>query len=74
MARSFLTGETAGLVAILAHGLPPEDIANLVEFLCSNKSSFITGQSINVDGGLSVIGHETLARRLSKLKHPNDIN
>jgi len=29
----------------------PVDIANLVVFLCSDESSFITGQSINVDGG-----------------------
>jgi len=46
-----------------------KDIANLVEFLCSNKSSFITGQSINVDGGLSVVGQESIARRLKKLNH-----
>jgi len=29
----------------------PKDIANLVSFLASNKSSFITGQNISVDGG-----------------------
>ena len=46
-----------------------EDIANLVEFLCSLKASFISGQSINVDGGLSVIAQESLARRLKDLKH-----
>lgn len=28
-----------------------EDVASLVSFLCSNESSFITGQTINVDGG-----------------------
>ncbi len=30
----------------------PQDIANLVMFLCSEESSYITGQIINVDGGM----------------------
>jgi 3-oxoacyl-[acyl-carrier protein] reductase len=38
------------------------DVAYLVEFLCSEKSSFITGQSLFVDGGLSVIGQEWIGR------------
>lgn len=33
------------------HG-DPEDIANLVAFLASDKAKFITGQAINVDGGM----------------------
>lgn len=32
----------------------PEDIASIVEFLCSNKADFITGQIITVDGGFSL--------------------
>ena len=32
----------------------PEDVANLVEFLCSEKASFITGQIITIDGGLTL--------------------
>lgn len=30
----------------------PEDIANAVVFLCSEKANYITGQIINVDGGM----------------------
>jgi 3-oxoacyl-[acyl-carrier protein] reductase len=39
-----------------------KDVANTIEFLCSKKSSFITGQSFFVDGGLSIIGQESIAR------------
>ena len=31
-----------------------KDVANLTEFLCSEKASFITGQIITVDGGFSL--------------------
>lgn len=31
----------------------PQDIVNTVMFLCSDKSSFITGQDIVVDGGMT---------------------
>jgi 3-oxoacyl-[acyl-carrier protein] reductase len=30
----------------------PEDIAECVAFLCANGSGYITGQVINVDGGM----------------------
>ncbi|KAG2155254.1 uncharacterized protein EDB93DRAFT_1080417 [Suillus bovinus] len=35
----------------LKHIGTPEDIANLVSFLASKESSFITGQTITIDGG-----------------------
>jgi NAD(P)-dependent dehydrogenase (short-subunit alcohol dehydrogenase family) len=44
-----------------------EDVAKVVEFLCSASASFITGQEIVVDGGLSLVGHASLARRLARL-------
>jgi NAD(P)-dependent dehydrogenase (short-subunit alcohol dehydrogenase family) len=53
-------GERSGEVPpleVIAQAIPisrpgtPEDIANACEFLCSDKSSYITGQEINVNGG-----------------------
>ena len=45
-----------------------EDIANVVDFLCSDKSSFITGQSIFVDGGLSILSQTNLSKKLLNIK------
>ena len=33
----------------------PIDIANIVLFLCSEKSDYITGENINVNGGILLI-------------------
>jgi 3-oxoacyl-[acyl-carrier protein] reductase len=33
-------------------GGKPEDVANVVYFLCSPDSDYVTGQCINVDGGM----------------------
>jgi NAD(P)-dependent dehydrogenase (short-subunit alcohol dehydrogenase family) len=41
-----------------------EDSANVITFLCSPQASFVTGQNITVDGGLSLHWPESLARRL----------
>lgn len=43
------------------------DSAHVIAFLCSPPSSFINGQNIYVDGGLSLVWPETLARKLTAL-------
>ena len=42
------------------------DIANLAEFLTSEKSSYITGVIIPVDGGLRLVGQEQIAKMFKK--------
>ncbi len=41
-----------------------EDSANVIAFLCSPAAGFVNGQNIYVDGGLSLVWPETLARKL----------
>ena len=42
-----------------------QDSANVICFLCSPESNYINGQNIYVDGGLSVMWPETIARSLT---------
>jgi NAD(P)-dependent dehydrogenase (short-subunit alcohol dehydrogenase family) len=32
----------------------PEEVAELVKYLCDDRSSFITGQAFRIDGGLGI--------------------
>ena len=36
----------------IRYGLPPEDVAEAVIFLCSDGASYITGQVLTIDGGM----------------------
>ena len=48
------------------------DIANAIAFLCSDEASFITGQALAVDGGLSLQLQEDLGVHLGHYvqQHP----
>jgi NAD(P)-dependent dehydrogenase (short-subunit alcohol dehydrogenase family) len=35
----------------------PEDVADVVTWLCSHAARFVTGQSVMVDGGYAIAGH-----------------
>jgi NAD(P)-dependent dehydrogenase (short-subunit alcohol dehydrogenase family) len=57
LAASFLNNEQKKEANALRHPLKrigkPEDIANMAAFLLSEKASWITGQILHVDGGMS---------------------
>jgi NAD(P)-dependent dehydrogenase (short-subunit alcohol dehydrogenase family) len=50
----------------------PDDIANAVAFLCSSEASFITGQALVVDGGLTLQLQENFGVRQGRYaqQHP----
>jgi NAD(P)-dependent dehydrogenase (short-subunit alcohol dehydrogenase family) len=47
-----------------------EEIASVIAFLCSAQSSFITGQNLLVDGGISLLSQETLLHKFTKQSGP----
>jgi NAD(P)-dependent dehydrogenase (short-subunit alcohol dehydrogenase family) len=51
----------------------PVDIANAIAFLCSEEASFITGQALAVDGGLTLQLQENLGVALGRYvgEHPD---
>ena len=50
----------------------PDDIANAIAFLCSDEASFITGQALVVDGGLTIHLQENVGVHLGRYvqQHP----
>jgi 3-oxoacyl-[acyl-carrier protein] reductase len=48
--QAAVAAQMAGLQSVPRRGLP-EDIANGVVFLASDEASFISGQTLNIDGG-----------------------
>lgn len=47
------------------------EVAQMIGCLCGEQTSFVTGQDIVVDGGVSLQWQESLARDLLNLSHPS---
>ena len=47
----------------LGHMGTPRDVANAIDFLCSDRAAHITGQILTVDGGLTVLLQHSLGAR-----------
>jgi NAD(P)-dependent dehydrogenase (short-subunit alcohol dehydrogenase family) len=67
--RDFYLGD-ARLQALFKQVVPlgrmgtAQEIAEVIDFLGSSNASFITGQTLLVDGGVNLLSTETLARSL----------
>jgi NAD(P)-dependent dehydrogenase (short-subunit alcohol dehydrogenase family) len=51
----------------------PDDIANAISFLCSDQASFITGVTLPVDGGMTILLQENVGVHLAHYikEHPD---
>jgi len=45
-----------------------QDVANAVSFFCSENAGFISGQTLLIDGGQSLLAHEAIARQLVEVQ------
>ncbi len=48
----------------------PEDVCDAIDFLCSPRASYITGQTVVVDGGLSLAMPHAAVRMQVDHSHP----
>jgi NAD(P)-dependent dehydrogenase (short-subunit alcohol dehydrogenase family) len=61
------TDEVAAPFHLLGRAGGPEEVANVVLFLCSDEASFVTGADYAVDGGYSAMGPEQAEPAIPKL-------
>ncbi|GAA1712699.1 2,3-dihydro-2,3-dihydroxybenzoate dehydrogenase [Kribbella yunnanensis] len=78
MAARHLSGDGGAAFAERISGIPlrrlarPEEVADAVSFLISDKASYITGASLSVDGGATLRQDSTDATSESKSNSPGD--
>jgi hypothetical protein len=61
------TDRVAAPFHLLGRAGGPEEVANVVLFLCSDEASFVTGADYAVDGGYSAMGPEQAEPAIPKL-------